>query len=88
MANDISGNPWSIDTVGIIWHGNVYIKELIWNKPAAGATLKIVDDAGRTVLDTVANANDPMFAFGTLSWVRGINVVTMSSGNLSFFITK
>lgn len=88
MANNISANPWYIDTVGVIWHGKVYIKEFIWNKPTAGSALIILDDNGNTILNTVANANDPMFAFGTLSWVNGINVTTLGSGTLSFFITK
>lgn len=88
MANNLTGNPWFVDTAGVIWHGNVYIKDIIWNKPTAGGALKIVDDAGRTVIDTVANASDPMFDFGTLSWISGLNVVTLASGSLSIFINK
>lgn len=88
MANDISGNPWHIDTTGVIWHGNVYIKQLLWNKPTAGQALKIVDDAGRIIIDTVANASDPMFDFGNMSWVNGFNLVTLAGGTLSVFINK
>lgn len=88
MANDISGNPWKLDTVGVIWHGNVYIKDIVWNRPTAGGALKIVDDAGRTIIDTVANASDPMFEFGTLSWINGFNLVTLGSGILTVFINK
>lgn len=88
MANNISANPWYLDTVGIIWHGKIYIKELIWNKPTAGGALIILDDNGNTIINTVANASDPMFAFGTLSWVNGFNIITMASGTLSVFITK
>ena len=88
MANNITANPWYIDTVGIVWHGKVYIKELIWNKPTAGDALIIIDDNGNTIINTVANAADPMFAFGTLSWVNGFHVTTMASGTLSVFITK
>lgn len=90
MANNISANPWFIDTpsTAVIWTGKVYIKELIWNKPTAGATLIILDQNGNTIINTVANASDPMFAFGTLSWVNGFVVTTMSSGDLSVFITK
>lgn len=88
MANNISGNPWHIDTTGVIWHGNVYVKQLLWNKPTAGDALKIVDDAGRIIIDTVANTNDPMFDFSNMSWVNGFNVVTLASGTLSVFINK
>lgn len=90
MANNISANPWFIDTVStaLIWYGKVYIKELLWNKPTAGATLIILDQHGNTIINTVANASDPMYSFGTLAWVDGFVVITMSSGTLSVFITK
>jgi hypothetical protein len=88
MANNISGNPWYIDTPGVIWHGLVYIKNIVWNKPAAGNALVILDDAGRTILNTVANTNDPMFDFGNLSIVNGFNVTTLAGGTLSVFINK
>jgi hypothetical protein len=88
MANNQSANPWFLDTVGFSYAGRVYIKELIWNKPTAGATLIVLDGKGNTILNTVANANDPMFSFGTLGWVNGFNITTMSSGDLSVFINK
>lgn len=88
MANNVSANPWYLDTVGVVWHGKVYIKELIWNKPAAGNALIILDDNGNTILNTVANAADPMFAFGTLSLVNGFNLTVLGGGTLSVFITK
>lgn len=90
MANNISANPWYIDTASAtaVWNGKVYIKELIWNKPTAGSALIILDQNGNTIINTVANANDPMFAFGTLSWVNGFVVTTLATGTLSVFITK
>jgi hypothetical protein len=88
MANNITGNPWYLDTVGVIWHGNVYVKNIIWNKPTAGTALIILDDAGRTILNTVANTNDPMFDFGQFSWVNGFNLATLASGTLSVVIQK
>lgn len=88
MANNESANPWYLDTVGFKWTGRVYIKELIWNKPTAGTALIILDENGNTIINTVANTNDPMFAFGTLGWVNGFNVTTLASGTLSVFINK
>lgn len=90
MANNISANPWFIDTASanIIFSGKIYVKELIWNKPTAGDALIILDQNGNTVINTVANASDPMFSFGTLSWINGLVVTTMASGTLSIFITK
>lgn len=88
MANNISANPWFLDTVGVIWHGRIYIKELIWNKPTGGDALIIVDDNGNTIINTLANTADPMFSFGTLGWINGLHITTMASGDLSVFINK
>lgn len=88
MANNVSANPWYLDTVATIWHGRIFIKELIWNKPTAGDALVILDDNGNTIINTVANTNDPMFAFGTLGGVNGMNLTTLASGTLSVFINK
>lgn len=90
MANNIKVNPWFIDTPGtsIIWPGRVYIKNLIWNKPTAGTALVIKDQNGNTIIDTVANTQDPMIAFGNLGWVNGFVVTTLASGDLSVFINK
>jgi hypothetical protein len=88
MANNVSANPWYVDTPGAVWHGKIYIKELLWGKPTAGATLLILDDNGNIIISTVANASDPSQSFGTLGWVTGFNLVTLGSGNLSVFINK
>ena len=90
MANNISANPWTVDTAStaLVWAGRIYIKELIWNKATAGTALVIKDQNGNVIIDTVANAADPMFAFGTLGWVNGMAVTTLASGTLSVFINK
>jgi hypothetical protein len=35
MANDQTGNPWIIDTVGILWDGPIVIKQIILRPDAA-----------------------------------------------------
>jgi hypothetical protein len=88
MANNISANPWYLDTVGVIWHGRIYIKELLWNKPTAGTALLLVDDYGNTIINTIANASDPSQSFGSLGWINGMALTTLGSGTLSVFINK
>jgi hypothetical protein len=88
MANNISANPWYLDTVGVIWHGRIYIKELLWNKPTAGTALILVDDYGNTIINTIANASDPSQSFGSLGWINGMTLTTLGSGTLSVFINK
>lgn len=88
MANNVTANPWFLDTVGTIWPGKVYIKELLWGKPTAGSALLITDINGNDIINTNANASDPSQSFGTLGWVNGFVVVTLATGNLSVFINK
>lgn len=88
MANNISGVTWFIDTVGTIFTQRVYIKSILWNKPAAGATLVITDMQGRNLVNTIANTNDPMFEFSSQTWQNGFVVVTMSSGTLQVVVNK
>jgi hypothetical protein len=88
MANDTSGVTWFIDTPGTIWTQRVYIKSILWNSPTAGATLLITDIQGRDLVNTVANAADPMFEFSTQTWQNGFVVVTMSSGTLQVVANK
>lgn len=88
MANNITGNPWNLDTVGFTYKDLVYIRNIVWFKPAAAATLLILDNQGRTIINATANGADPQETFGPFQWVAGFNLVTMSSGNLSIIIHK
>jgi hypothetical protein len=88
MPNNISGVTWFIDTVGTIFTQRVYIKSILWNKPTAGAVLIITDMQGRDLINTVANAADPMFEFSTQTWQNGFVVVQMDSGTLQVVVNK
>lgn len=88
MANDISGNPWSLDTPGVINRSPVHIKNLVWaNGGADGDPLLIQDNVGRDVLRakyaTQGNNN-----FGVFSWVEGFNLVTIGSGKVFVVVHK
>ena len=88
MPNDISGVTWFIDTVGTIFTQRVYIKSILWNMPIAGDALVITDIQGRDLINTVANAADPMFEFSAQTWQNGFVVVTMASGTLQVVVNK
>jgi hypothetical protein len=88
MANDISGNPWSLDTVGNIARSPVHIKNLVWaNGVTDGDALLIQDNVGRDILRAkwVAAGNNN---FGVFSWVEGFNLVTLGSGKIFVVIHK
>lgn len=90
MANDFTGNPWKIDTVfttGFPLETNIKITHIEWEEMAAGATIVVLDKAGRTILDTTAIAANEDRDWGVHSvWLRGLQVPTLSSGRLMVFL--
>lgn len=52
MANDVTGNPWILDTVtdAVIWNGNVFVDHFeMVDYPANTDVVAITDGAGRVV---------------------------------------
>lgn len=87
MANVITGNPWKLDTPGVIANWMVHIKNLVWVNATDGATVVLVDNAGRDVLRatfTAAGDNN----FGEFKWVEGLNLTTLTAGELLLIIHK
>lgn len=88
MANDISGNPWSLDTAGVVATFPVYCKNIVWQGGTAGDTLAIVDNQGREIINTIYNSTDDVMDFGAFQWVQGFNIVTIDSGVVTVVVHK
>jgi len=85
MANNITGNPWTIDTPGVISTAGVHIKNILWLNGAG--TLVIVDNAGRDIVrDAWAATQD--HNYGEFKWVQGMNVTTIGGGEVVVVIHK
>ena len=56
MANNLTGNPWIIDTADTITTGPVYVVSAEWQEPTAADDLTIVDNSGNTIYDDNAIA--------------------------------
>jgi hypothetical protein len=88
MANDITGNPWSLDTPGNISRSQTHIQNLVWaDGNTDGDPLLIQDRIGRDILRakwaTQGNHN-----YGMFRWVDGFNLVTIGSGKVFVVIHK
>lgn len=90
MANNITGNPWYLDTVGFTYKDLVYIRNIVWDSVPTGGTdvLLILDNQGRTILNANNTNSSPQMTFGPFQWVQGFNLVTLGGGNLSVIIHK
>ena len=56
MANNLTGNPWIIDTAATITTGLVTVTAAEWQEPTAADDLTITDNAGNTIYDDNAVA--------------------------------
>ena len=83
MANDITGNPWVIDTAGGIFSGEVRIDRVAWkNATTLNHTVLIQDAAGHTIFEDFAsgatyNTSEPRGRVYV-----GVTVTTLQSGKL------
>lgn len=88
MANNISGNPWFLDTPGVIYTANVKIKRLVWSEQVtAGDVLLIKDNAGRTIVASKAYQPNFVQDFAYEGWYEGFNLVTLASGVVAVYLS-
>ncbi len=83
MSDDLTSNPWVIDTTGAKTSYEVRIDRISWkNATTLGHTVLIVDGAGKTIFEDFAsgatyNTSQPIGRVYT-----GLTVTTLSSGKL------
>ena len=82
MPNNITGTPWSLNTAGIVTTSRLYIGNIMWLGGAAAAdVLLIQDNIGRDIIRDVWGSGVD-HNYGSLKWVNGLVVVTISSGEV------
>jgi hypothetical protein len=81
MANNITGTPWSLDTVGDVWDARLYIGNIMWLGGADTDTLLIQDNIGRDIIrDTWGSGIS--HNYGCLKWVNGLHIITIGGGEV------
>jgi hypothetical protein len=98
MANDFTGNPWSIDTAystipspGHIVGSMVKVISITWSDTTNAADQVIIKDRnGRVIVDAKAGqASAPSIIVATPSWVQGLFVPTLAANSkLSITVHK
>lgn len=91
MANDISANPWKLDTAGAgtIYQFPVKIKNIIWaNFTTTGDVLLIRDKNGKDIVNALVTTSlgIPSMSFGSFDWVEGIALITITHGEVTIAI--
>jgi hypothetical protein len=80
MANDITSNPWQINTVPFSYPYRVYIANLNITNAAATDTVLIKDNNGKTILSWTADASQTSYRPGKIGWVNGVVITTGGLG--------
>jgi hypothetical protein len=92
MANDISANPWKIDTASanVIYAFQMKITNIIWaDYTLGGAQTLVVQDAnGKQIVQMVTGTSTTAAPLqtGFIGWVRGLKVPTLGSGEVTIFV--
>jgi hypothetical protein len=90
MANSTSGNPWKIDTAGVISTKPVYVHHMSWTPEADGDDISVIDNGSNDLWSLkalVGDANQSIELTRTFeTQLNGINVSTLDSGTLYVFI--
>ena len=85
MPNDLGGNPYKIDTAGVITTVNGFVRQMVWQRPVkAEDKLVISDFNGRILWDQNAYAGGAGIPIkrDINCYCNGIKVDIIDSGTL------
>lgn len=84
MANQLSANPFKLDTVGTVFAGKIKIVAVEWNEPTdQGDALILNDIDGNNIINTLAEADgQSQFRRLTPAWYNGLVLATLTSGTV------
>jgi hypothetical protein len=91
VANDITSNPWILDTVtaGLLWPSNVYVDHFEYIGDVAGDTVQISNAAGLVVWEGMMSTDlnpDHSSKIGVV--FGGLRVSQISSGIVRVYLGK
>lgn len=86
MANSITGNPWRIDTAGVLFKMRFKFDGGTWNDGTAAAVLTLVDNTGRIVFDAKFPTDLVPVQIPKMGWVNGLTCTVIGAGNVSIFV--
>ena len=90
MANDITSNPWVLDTAGVVTTAPFRCKEIVWTPTTDGDDLLLADNGGKTIWSLKAVAADanqgieyPKRIDGALN---GLDITTIDNGTVYVYL--
>jgi hypothetical protein len=82
MANNTKGNPWTLDTAGVITTAPLKIKRIVWVPSADSDDILIQDNGGHNTwsMKAIAAGSDIEYEKVLETSVNGFNLVTIDGG--------
>ena len=92
MANDLSANPWKIDTAGagVLYAFPVRIGTITWANYTPGTASAVVQDSnGKDIFNAAIPSGQTQMQpviMSNVGWVRGLKVTTLTNGELTISV--
>jgi hypothetical protein len=90
MANNLKGNPWTVDTAAVLTTNNVLVKRMVWRPTTTGDDIDVVTNDGSSLWSfkcVAASSNGEIdYNLEVDGVVNGINVVTIDHGTLYIYL--
>lgn len=92
MSNATTGNPWILDTAGVITKNNVWLEKMVYVPNAADNDLIVEDNAGLVVWQVraiAASANNESVGMETFEGpmlMNGFELATIDAGSLRVYL--
>lgn len=87
MANNITGNPWYLDSTGTLLQGQRFkFDGGTWNDAAATNQLILLDGIGRVVFKATFPTDLQPVTIPKMGWINGLVVNRIDGGNVTIFV--
>lgn len=88
MSNQLSNNPWMIDTPGTAVIYSMWIKSIQFEfiYTAAGDNVTVQDSLGNLVWQATGTTNSEVQRSGKVGPILGLKVPTLSAGKLLMYV--
>lgn len=85
MANNISGRVWTVDTVGVVFDGEINVDHFEFvNFQVATDEGVLLDRIGRNIWDFRGSTDFSPVKSGHVGWIEGLTLSALTIGSLGF----
>lgn len=91
MGNNITQNPWVLDSAGVVTTKHTPVKRMVWHEPTtASHVLLLVNQKGIEIWSKTAIAGGAGmdYELADVGFIDGLTITTLQSGTLKVYIGR